>query len=192
MNSFLSLEEIERIGFKKVGKNVLISKNAMFYQPHKISMGNNVRIDDFCILSGNIDIKNYIHIAAYTAIFSGEKAITIHDFANISSRVVIYSKSDDFLGESLTNPMIPDKYKKVKEESVEIGKHVIIGTGGTVLPGVSLGEGSSFGAMTLINKDSQPWSINVGIPFKKIRNREKKVLELERIFIEEQKNDEKY
>ena len=56
MNSFYSQEELMKIGFLSVGKNVLISKKASIYNPSVISIGNNVRIDDFCILSGKVTI----------------------------------------------------------------------------------------------------------------------------------------
>lgn len=185
MNSFFTQEELDLIGFKSIGNNVLISKKASIYNASKISIGNNVRIDDFCILSGNIIIRNYIHIAAYSAFYGGTAGIYINDYSNISSKNSIYAISDDYSGESMTNPMIPDKYKKVYSEKVVLEKHVIIGSGCVVLPGVVLREGSSFGAMTLINKSSEPWTINAGIPFKKIKDRSKKLLELERQFIME-------
>ena len=51
MNSFYSKEELKEIGFKKYGENVLISRKTSIYNPEKIIIGNNVRIDDFCILS---------------------------------------------------------------------------------------------------------------------------------------------
>jgi acetyltransferase-like isoleucine patch superfamily enzyme len=184
MNNFLSTDELNELGLASFGDNVLISRKASIYGAENISIGNNVRIDDFCILSGKINIGNYIHIAAYTALYGGEKGIEINDFSNISSKIAIYSISDDYSGETLTNPMIPDKYKKVRSERVVIERHVIIGSGCVVLPGVVLKEGSSFGAMSLINRSSEPWSINVGIPFKKIKNRSKRLLELEKEFKE--------
>jgi len=189
MNSFLSKDEISQIGFKNVGENVFLSRHAKFYQAEKMSIGDNVRIDDFCILSGRIDIGDYIHIAAFSALYGGGKGIFIDDYANISSRVVIYAKSDDYSGETMTNPMVPDMYKEITEKSVDIGKHVIIGSGCIVLPGSHLLEGSAFGSMTLINRNSRSWSVNVGIPFKKIKDRSKKILKLEQEFIEEKKNE---
>ena len=67
MNSFYTDSELKEIGFKSVGSNILLSRKASIYSPEKISIGNNVRIDDFCILSGNITIGNYCRIAAYCA-----------------------------------------------------------------------------------------------------------------------------
>ena len=185
INSFYSEIELKEIGFSHYGSGVSISRKASIYGADNISIGNNVRIDDFCILSGKICIHNYIHIAAYSALYGGDKGITIQDFSNISSKITIYSISDDYSGATMTNPMVPDKYKNIQSEEVMIEKHVIIGSGCVVLPGVVLKEGSSFGAMTLINNDSEPWSINVGIPFKKIKARSKELLVLEDIFVKE-------
>jgi len=185
MNSFYSVDELEKIGFKALGENVLLSKKSSIYGAKNISIGSNVRIDDFCILSGNIKLGSYIHIAAYCALYGGDKGITINDFANLSSRISIYSISDDYSGNTMTNPMIPEKYKMILSDEVTIEKHVIIGSGSVVLPGIILKEGSSFGAMSLINRSSEPWSINVGIPSIKIKNRSKKLLELEKEFINE-------
>ena len=182
MNSFYSDEELKDLGFNRIGNNVKISRKASIYSAHKISIGNNVRIDDFCILSGKIELGNYIHIAAYSALYGGDKGIYISDYANLSSRVCVYSVSDDYSGGSMTNPMIPDDYKNVFSEEVYIEKHVIIGTTSVVLPGVRLAEGSSFGAFSLINQTSEPWSVNVGIPCKKIKDRSKELLKLEKVF----------
>lgn len=179
LDSFYTSVELSKLGLVSFGENVLISRKVSIYGTEKISIGNNVRIDDFCILSGKITIGNYIHIAAYTALYGGDKGIVIKDFANLSSRISIYSISDDYSGETMTNPMVPDKFKNVQSEEVIIERHVIIGCGCVILPGIVLKEGSSFGAMTLINRSSELWSINVGIPFKRIKDRSKNLLILE-------------
>ena len=162
MDSFYSQEELKNIGFQTFGRNVLISRKASVYGAEQISLGNNVRVDDFCILSGKIEIGNYVHIAAYSALYGGEKGIFIADFANLSSRVSVYSISDDYSGE----------------------KHVIIGSASVVLPGTFLQEGSAFGSFSFITQNSEPWSINVGIPAHKIKNREQNILVLERKMME--------
>ena len=183
MDSFYSEMELTKLGFKFLGTGVLISKKASLYGISDISIGDHVRIDDFCILSGNIQIGSFVHISAYTALFGGKTGIILDDFSGISSRCVIYAESDDYSGEAMTNPMIPDKYRKVYGNGVKIGRHGIIGTGSTILPAVEIGEGASIGAMSLVAKDVAPWSINVGIPCKKIKDRSKKLLTLEKEFM---------
>lgn len=177
-NSFYTSDELEKIGFKEIGENVLISRKASIYGAESISISNNVRIDDFCILSGKIQLGNYIHISAYSALYGGDKGILVDDYATISSRVSIYALTDDYTGIGMTNPMVDKEFRMVRQEVVKIEKHVIIGATSVVLPGCILKEGSSFGAFSFINKNSEPWSINVGIPFKKINEREKNILDL--------------
>lgn len=179
---FYTREELEKIGFKSLGENVLLSDKSSIYSPEKISIGNNVRIDDFCILSGDITIGNYIHIAAYGAYY-GAGGIEIEDFSTTSSKVTIYSQSDDYSGETMTNPMIPEKYKKVTYRKVTIKKHSIVGAGTIILPGVTLQEGTAIGSMSLITKSTEPWKIYAGVPAKVLRDRKKDLLKLEKEFL---------
>ena len=136
-------------------------------------------------MSGNIEFGNNIHLAAYSALYGGTAGITICDFANISSRVCIYAVSDDYSGYSMTNPTVPEKYKHIQNEPVRIEKHVIIGSGSTVLPGVTLGEGSALGAMTMMKHSAEPWTIYAGVPAREIKKREKRLLDMEKDFLNE-------
>ena len=188
--SFYTEEELRNLGFSYIGKNNKISKFARFYGISKIKIGNNVRIDDFCILSGKIELSDNIHIAAYSALYGGDEGIYIYDFAGISSRVSVYSCSDDYSGMAMTNPTIPDVYKKLDKAPVYIEKHVIVGSTSVIMPGVTLKEGSSFGCFSYINHDSEKWSINAGIPFSKIKERRKDLLLLEEKYIQNEKNNE--
>lgn len=185
INSFYTQAELADLGLAGYGIDVWISRKASIYSPGHIHIGNHVRIDDFCLLSGKITVGSHVHVAAYTALYGGDKGIYIDDFVNLSSRVSIYSVSDDYSGETMTNPMVPDKYKHVTNEKVVIRKHSIIGCGSIVLPGVTIQEGSSFGALSLINKDSNAWTINAGIPFKELRKRSRRLLDLEQQLKEE-------
>lgn len=182
-NSFYSLHELNKIGFKKIGENVLISKKVSIYSPQDMSIGNNVRIDDFCILSGKLELASYIHIACYTALFGGNEGIFIGSYSTLSSRVSVYAKTDDYSGEFMTSPMIPDCYTNVISSEVNIEDFVIIGSGCVILPGANIKEGVACGALSLINKNLEPWTINVGIPARKIKDRSKKMLQLKDEFI---------
>lgn len=188
---FYSIEELQKIGFKSLGKNVLISKKTSIYSPEKISIGNDTRIDDFVVLSageGYINIGDNVHIAVFTAIF-GAGGVEIKDFSTTSSKVSIYSLTDDYSGEYLTNPTIPDKYKKISYGKVIIKKHSIIGSGTTILPNVILEEGTSVGANSLILKSTEPWGIYIGSPAKRLKDRSKKLLELEKKYLKEKEGD---
>jgi galactoside O-acetyltransferase len=177
--SFYSENELKEIGFKQVGTNVLISRNAKIYGASKMVIGNNVRIDDFCVLSGKIELGNYIHIAVFSAIFAGDTGVKMNDFSGLSSRCVIYAESDDYSGEHLTNPTVDEKYLGLVCGKVELGRHVILGSGVTILPNVIIGEGSAVGSMSLVNKSLEPWGIYAGVPCKYKKERSKKLLELE-------------
>ena len=185
MNSFYTKNELQNIGFKSFGENILISRKASIYSPERIRLGNNIRIDDFCILSGDIVIKDYVHIAAYSALYGGDAGILICDYSNISSRVCIYALSDDYSGLTMTNPMIPDKYKRITSESVVVEEDVIIGSGSTILPGVVLSRGTAIGAMSLVKNSTNPWMIYAGIPIKELKPRSKALLEQKFLFEKE-------
>jgi len=181
--SFFSKEQLDKFGFKSFGENVLISDKTSIYNPQNITIGNNVRIDDFVILSPSTEliIGDYVHIGCFASII-GKGRVHISDFCGISGRVSIYSSSDDYTGLGMTNPMVPDKYKRVDNGDVFIGKHSIIGSGSVILPKVNIGEGVAIGALTLINRDCEEYSIYVGSPSNKIGKRQKKFLKYEEEF----------
>ncbi|VFS76530.1 putative lipopolysaccharide biosynthesis O-acetyl transferase WbbJ [Kluyvera cryocrescens] len=166
--AYLSQDEIHDLGFGKVGCNVLISNKASFYNCGKIEIGDNVRIDDFCVISageGGVYIGSYIHIAVFCSIIGAGK-VSISNYANLSSRVSIYSSNDDYSGHYMTNPLVPIEFINVSSGSVFIGKHVIIGSGSVVLPNVVINEGAVVGALTLIKDTCKEFTVYTGVPAK--------------------------
>ena len=180
---FYNREELEKIGFKKIGENVLISNKCSIYGAKNIEIGSNVRIDDFCILSptGSLIIGDYVHIACYSSII-GKGDVILEDFVGISGRVSIYSSTDDYTGMGMTNPTVPDKYKKVTNGIVHIKKHSIIGCGSIVMPNITINMGVSIYAQSLVINDCEELSIYSGIPVKKINKRLTKFLKYEKEF----------
>lgn len=172
---FLTEDQLANLGLKSYGDDVLISDKASIYSPELISIGNNVRIDDFCILSGNIILGSYIHISAYSALY-GKFGIEMQDYTGLSPRCTIFSASDDFTGNYLISPMVPDEYTNVVGGKVSINRFSQIGAGTTILPNVTIGEGVAVGAMSLINKALVPWTIYAGIPVKPIKKRSQNLL----------------
>jgi len=187
MNSFYSQEELKELGLKHYGENVLISRKCSIYGAKNISIANNVRIDDFCILSGKITIGNYCHIAAATLLFGGKQGIVLEDFSGLSSRCAIYAETDDYSGEFMTNPTIPDEYRGVVGGKVLLKKHSLLGSGTMVMPNVIIGEGTAVGAMGFVSKNLDDWSVYFGAPVRKIKERSKNILKLEEIFIAKRK-----
>jgi len=178
---YFESKELQNFGFKDVGNNVKIAKNATIIGLNNISIGNNVRIDGNVVIaaySGFLEIGNYIHIGGccYLGCAGG---ITLADFSGLSQGVRIYSGTDDYTGKSLTNPTIPQKYLTVELGQVKLGKHVIIGSGSVILPGVTIGDGSSVGALSLVTKPLDEWGVYFGAPAKRIRSRSKDILKLE-------------
>lgn len=185
MNTFYSEEELAGLGLKAYGKNIFIGRNAILYNPEKLTLGHDVRIDDFTVISGTVTLHNYIHISHFCGLYGGDEGIEMMDFSGLSSKVNIYAVSDDYSGESMTNPMVPVEYKKTMiSAKVLLEKHSIIGNNAAVLPGVTISEGCSVGSMSLCSKSTEPWSVYVGIPARKIKDRKKEILELEKRFKE--------
>ncbi len=175
-SSFYSEDELKKLGIGVYGRNVLISRKASIYGAERIIIGNNVRIDDFAILSGKITIGSYVHIANYTALYGGNTGIIMGNYSTVSSRCAIYAISDDYSGMHMTNPMVPHEYIKYTCAEVILKQHVIVGTSCTILPGCVLEEGVSVGAMSLVNHNLESWGIYCGIPCRKIRDRKKELL----------------
>ncbi len=180
-NLVYPIGELKELGFKKIGTNVLISRFARFYNPESMKIGNNVRIDDFCILSGKIILGNYIHISAYSSLY-GKFGIEMKDYSGLSPRCTVLSASDDFSGNYLIGPMVPPDYTNIRGGKVTIGKYVQVGANSVVFPNINIGEGVAIGALSLINKSLESWKIYAGIPAKYIKERSKYLIKLERDF----------
>lgn len=183
--AYLTKAQIKEMGFHHIGENCLLSDKASYYNCDNITIGNNTRIDDFSVLSagvGGIDIGSYVHIAVFSSLIGAGK-IKVLDYGNISSRVSIYSSNDDYSGEYMTNPMVPEEFTNVTHADVIIGRHVIIGSGSVVLPGVNLGDGVAIGALSLVGKSCDAFEIYSGVPARKIKDRMRNLLDVEKEFL---------
>jgi galactoside O-acetyltransferase len=179
--AMLELEELQKLGFKKIGKNVQISEKASFYNCGEITIGDNSRIDDFCVIaagSEGIEIGTHVHVAVGCTIIGAGK-VTLSDFSGLSSRVAIYSSSDDYSGSTMTNPTVPSQFTGVTHADVYLGKHVIVGSGSVILPGVTLEEGVAVGALSLVTKSCKAFGIYAGNPAKFVKERKRDLLEVE-------------
>jgi galactoside O-acetyltransferase len=182
--AFYSQEQLLGLGFKRLGRGVRLSDRASIHNAANIEIGDGSRIDDFCVLSageGGIAIGRNVHVAVFCSLI-GAARIEVSDFANLSSRVGVYSSNDDYSGEFMTNPTVPAAYTRVTSAPVVIGRHVVIGAGSIVLPGVTLHEGSGVGALSLVKRDCEPFGMYAGTPAVRIGSRGKGMLERERAF----------
>lgn len=182
--AYYTQKKLKELAFKYIGKNVKISDKASIYNCGQIEIGDNSRIDDFCVISRKIKIGRNVHIAPFCLVAGGEKGIIFEDFSGLAYQVKVFTQSDDYSGRTLTNPTISDEYKKEAKKEVFIGKHSIVGAGSIIMPGVVLVEGISVGALSLVRKKTEEWSIYLGNPAKKIASRKKDLLELEKQYLE--------
>ena len=177
---YFSNRELREMGFKKLGKRVLICRTCKLYHTDQISIGDDVEIDDFTILNGHIDIGNHIHISSNCELYSGSSYISLGDYCGISSHVSFYGITDDYVGPYMQNPTVPPRFRNLTEEPVILDRHVLVATHCVLLPGVHVGEGCSFGAFALISRSTEPWGVYVGQPCRRIKERDRGILEVEK------------
>ncbi|MBR3225720.1 MAG: acyltransferase [Atopobiaceae bacterium] len=183
MSNFLDEDELAELGISSYGKGVLIGRHAILYSPSTLVLGDYVRIDDFTIISGKVTLGSYIHVSQFCGLYGGEAGIMMEDFSGLSAKCSVYAVSDDYTGHSMTNPMVPARYKPTAiSKSVRIGRHAIVGCNSVVLPGVEIPEGAAVGSLSCVTRSLEPWSINIGTPAKKRSDRAKDVLDLEKRF----------
>jgi maltose O-acetyltransferase len=134
--------------FKKKGENLIFSKNGIFIRPEEITIGSNVFISsNFHISARDLIIGNNIMIGPNLVIECDNH---------------VYNK----IGETMFQNR---NLRSIK--SVKISDDVWIGANVTILPGVTIGEGAIVGAGSVVTKDIPAYSICVGNPCKKIRDR---------------------
>lgn len=183
---FLARDALLAMGFKRLGSDVRISDRAAIYDADRIEIGDGSRIDDFCVLSGRISIGRNVHVAVFCNLAGGTEGVTLADFSGLAYGCHVFSQSDDYSGVTMTNPTVPARFKTETKQAVVIGRHCIIGAKSIVLPGVSVAEGCAVGAMSMVTKSTQPWSIYFGIPARRLKRRKQDLLALEQAYLAEQ------
>ena len=172
-------EEFDYNLLQKCGKDVFISSRAEIRRPHLVTIGDHVAIDSGVYITTQAEIGDYIHLSPYITVIGGAKSkIIVEDFVTIAAGSRIIAGSDKFLGEGFTSVTAPDEYRDTVEFStVHFKRFCGVGTNVVIMPGVTIAEGSVIGACSLITKDTEPWTIYMGIPAKpvKIRKKEKMI-----------------
>jgi len=173
---------------KRCGNNVTIWSQAKIVFPHNIEIGDESMIDDFAYIYGQgegIKIGRFSHITV-NCVLQSYGFLNIGDFVGIGPGGIVLAGSDDYRGEGLIGLGVLNKYRNIIRLPVNIRDHAHIGAGSIVLPGVTIGEGCSVGAGSLVIKDLPEWSICVGSPCKPIKSKPKeKQLEMAKKFLEE-------
>ncbi len=174
-------DELAHFGFKSLGRNVQIAKNCTIISLENIVIGDNVRIDGYTTISaagGHLTLGSYIHIGGFCFLSAGA-GLAMADFSGLSQGVRIYTKTDDYSGQALTNPTVPARFLNVKGGPVSLGRHVIIGSSSVVLPNLTIGDGASVGALSLVNKSLAEWGVYFGTPARRLSDRSREMLKME-------------
>lgn len=187
--AYYTEDQLRQMNFRQLGRHVKISDKASLYDTAQMEIGDHSRIDDFCVVSGRVSIGAYCHVTPMCLLAGGAPGITLSDFSTLAYGVKIFAQSDDYSGATMTNSLIPKKFKDEYLAPVFLGRHVIVGTNAVVFPGVRVEEGCSIGAVTLVNKSTQAWGIYVGNPARRVKDRKRDLLALEARFRDEADND---
>ena len=177
----------------KCGRNVVFGANLVLRHPKKIIIGDNVVIDDNCLLDAKGDsnagilIGSGVFLGRNTILHCKNGDILIGDDVNIgfncdiasSNRVEIGRKvliaaysyivggGHDF---SRSDASVMDQ-KRIAQ-GISIGAEAWIGAGVIVQDGCSIGEGTIVGAGAVVNGDLPAKVIAVGLPARVLKNRE--------------------
>ncbi len=179
--------ELRDLGLR-FGRNVTVHRSVEFFGADRITLGSNVRIDCFCVLSARepMTIGNHVHLGVGSCLF-GSDGVEIGDFAGLSNRVSVFTATDDFVLGFLTNPTVSDEFKRVRRGKVCLQPHALIGCGSVVLPGLTLGRGCAVGALSLVNFDVPDFHIVSGNPARQVGTRHRRNLDaLEQKFLASQ------
>jgi len=183
-----------------VGRNVTFGQNVVIRHPGKIHIGDNVVIDDNCVLdakgTGNhgIYIGNRVFIGRNTILNCKNGDIILEDEVNISVNCHIFSASNVRVGAStlfaaytylvggthnFDNPDMPVLHQSRSSQGISIGPGGWLGAHVTVFDGVAVGRNCVVGAGAVVNKDIPDYAIAVGSPAEVLKQRKPSAEEAE-------------
>lgn len=178
--------------FKKVGKRVNFGKSVTLRHPYKISIEDDVAIDDYCVLdakglendgiyisknvfigrgsilsckNGDIILEKNVNIGFNSEIFSGSK-VTIGENTLIAAYVYIIGGGHDY-----SRVDIPITEQEKISHGIKIERNCWIGAGVKVFDNVTIGEDTIIGAGAVVSKDIPAFSIAAGIPARVVKSR---------------------
>ncbi len=162
MNSLISKIK-SSIKTNEKPRNLKIFEFTKIINPEYLFVGDNVIIDDFCLIyakkESTIKIGSWVHIGCFSSLTGGK--IILGNFVGISGGCRIYAGSENYENGALMNPPIPEKYRDVDRSGCVIKDFSFIGTNSCILPGVTIGEGAIVGAGSVVKKDLDPWGIYI-------------------------------
>jgi galactoside O-acetyltransferase len=166
---------------KSCGRKVKAFRNCRIFPPELVEIGDFSQIDEGArIFAGEgVQIGRYVHLAVDSSISGGGKCI-LQDFVGIGVAVRLITGTEISDGSCLTNPTVPSEYRKISRSLITIKKHALIFTHTTVLPDVTIGEGTVVAAGSIVHHDLKPWSIYAGNPLVQVGVRDsEKILKME-------------
>ncbi len=176
----------------KAGKNVNFGINVVLRHPHKIYIGDNVVIDDNCVLDAKgtdnkgITIGNGVFIGRNTILYCKNGDIELDDNVNIGFNSQIFSGSSVKVGTNVLiaaycfliggghdfmQTDIPVLNQSKSSKGIIIKENVWLGAGVKVLDGLVVDRDSIVGTGAVVIKDVPPFEIVAGVPAKPIRSR---------------------
>lgn len=148
MTNLFTRKELLAFGFSSVGNDVAVSRDVRFFDITG-HMSDNVRIDTFTILTGNIILEDDVHLSPLCFLSATGGSITMQQGSGIGPQCAILTKSDDYTREDLGTE------GKVAGD-ILIGCNTIIGAGCKIFPGVTIGDNASIGGNCIITSDVKP------------------------------------
>lgn len=155
-----------------MGSNVLIEQNVFFAYPKSVFLSEFSYIDKgVMILSKRAKVGRRVHIAPRVFISGGDE-FEIESYAGIATNVNIITATEVLKdGARCSGPMVSAHQRDVFRGKVLVRREAFIGANATILPGVTVAEGSVVGAGVTITKSTEAWGVYAGFRSKKITMR---------------------
>jgi acetyltransferase-like isoleucine patch superfamily enzyme len=159
----------------KLGTDVFMNANIEITRPELAKIGNHVAIDYGFYCTTKLVIGDYVHISPHVAVIGGkETALYVEDFCFLSVGSKYICGSETFHGAGLIGPLIPDEFKDDQIlQPITLRRFSGALANSVILPGVTMAEGSVLGANSMLNDDTEPWTVYAGNPARPIRKRYK-------------------
>jgi acetyltransferase-like isoleucine patch superfamily enzyme len=175
------------------GRNVVFGQNVVLRHPHKIRIGDDVVIDDNCLIDAKgrsnrgITIGSGVFIGRNTILSCKDGDIDIDDRANIGFNSEVFSASSVRVGRDtliaaycyiiggdhdFSDPSQPVLAQSRRSKGVIVGTGAWLGAGAKVLDGVSIGDGAVIGAGAVVRESVAARAIAVGVPARVVAQRE--------------------
>lgn len=173
-------EEIKK-ELKYCGKNVFIGYNTIFTNPSQVVLGDNVRIDPFCLITTQLEVGNNVQICSHAVLGGGSKQkITLGDWTFIGYSSKLFCASEDYSGDyGPVNEFWGSN--RIFRGDITFNDYSGVASDVIVMPNVELPMGCTIGAKSFVykSKELNSWSVFIGNPLKFHKNRNKdKIIEL--------------